>query len=95
MRLLYCVDYIVVLVICLYIGCILPGTWHMFIWCDAARLHFLTTVQRNSGVRITLGWLIDRSCTPILRKYSAVGNTFTFGVDGRARFRISLRTFLL
>ena len=32
-------------------------------------------------VRVTLGWVIDRSSTPIL--HSSVGNTFTFGVVGR------------
>ena len=46
-----------------------------------------------SVIRLTLGWVIDRSFTPIAQYQ--VGGTITFGVDGRTRVRIPLRTFLL
>ena len=41
----------------------------------------------------TLGWVIDRSFTPIA--YQVVGNTFTIDAVQVTRVRTSLRTFLL
>ena len=47
--------------------------------------------QSRCTVRIASGWEIDLKVTPL---EVFVGYNFTYGVVGRTRVRISLRTFL-